>query len=155
LIYCDLHCHSKKKNSFIYGCNTAANGGFTSWTKTRLLPRILANQTPLFNLKDCRFRIDPDKLGTARVIIWKEFGVTNSFTLENSFFGYQIGANDTQVFTPDDYRFIGESLSKSFVEYRNCLKQIEKELSVTHGWLKPKLLLEVTGIPAAQKIAEE
>lgn len=81
--------------------------------------------------------------------------MTNSFTLENSFFGYQIGANDTQVFTPDDYRFIGESLSKSFVEYRNCLKQIEKELSVTHGWLKPKLLLEVTGIPAAQKIAEE
>jgi hypothetical protein len=42
LVYCDLHCHSKKKNSFIYGCNTAANGGFTSWTKTRLLPRILA-----------------------------------------------------------------------------------------------------------------
>jgi hypothetical protein len=25
----------------------------------------------------------------------------------------------------------------------------------TKGWLKPKLLLEVTGTPAAQKIAEE
>ena len=88
LVYCDLHCHSKKKNSFIYGCNTAANGGFTSWTKTRLLPRIFARQTPIFNFKDCRFRIDPDKLGTARVIVWREFGVTNSFTLENSFYGY-------------------------------------------------------------------
>ena len=87
LVYCDLHCHSKKKNSFIYGCNTAANGGFTSWTKTRLLPRILARHTALFNIQDCRFRVDADKLGTARVIIWKEFGVTNSFTLENSFFG--------------------------------------------------------------------
>lgn len=90
-VFCDLHCHSKKKNSFIYGCNIAANGGFTSWTKVRLLPRILAKQTPLFNIKDCRFRIDPSKLGTARVIVWKEFGVTNSFTLENSFFGYQYG----------------------------------------------------------------
>ena len=33
LVYCDMHGHSKKKNSFIYGCNTAANGGFCSWTK--------------------------------------------------------------------------------------------------------------------------
>ena len=33
LIYCDLHGHSKKLNSFVYGCNTAANGGFSSWTK--------------------------------------------------------------------------------------------------------------------------
>ena len=37
-----VHRASKKKNSCIYGCNTAANGGFTSWTKTRLLPRIFA-----------------------------------------------------------------------------------------------------------------
>jgi hypothetical protein len=101
-VYCDLHCHSKKKNSFIYGCNTAANGGFTSWTKVRLLPRILARQTPIFNLKDCRFKVDPGKLGTARVIIWKEFGVTNSFTLENSFFGYNHG-KETKEFVPKLY----------------------------------------------------
>lgn len=147
-VYCDLHCHSKKQNSFIYGCNTAANGGFTSWTKTRLLPRIIACQTPLFNIQDCRFRIDPSKLGTARVIIWKEFGVTNSFTLENSFYGYQIG-KDTIPFGPKSYMEIGESLMKALIEYRICLKQIEKELVVTNGWLKPKLLLEVTGTPAA------
>ena len=33
-IFCDIHCHSRKLNSFFYGCNTAANGGITSWTKT-------------------------------------------------------------------------------------------------------------------------
>eukprot|EP00347_Sterkiella_histriomuscorum_P002278 403368770 len=154
LMYCDLHCHSKKKNSFIYGCNTAANGGFTSWTKVRLLPRILARQTALFNIKDCRFRVDPSKLGTARVIVWKEFGVTNSFTLENSFYGYNYG-KDTILFKPKDYREIGQSLAKSIIQYRFLLKQIEKELALTNGWLKPKLLLEVTGTPAAEKIASE
>lgn len=41
-IYCDIHGHSKKTNSFFYGCNTAANGGFLSWTIVRLLPRIFA-----------------------------------------------------------------------------------------------------------------
>ncbi len=148
LVYCDLHCHSKKMNSFIYGCNTAANGGFTSWTKTRLLPRILAKQTPLFNFKDCRFRIDPEKLGTARVIVWKEFGVTNSFTLENSFFGYQIG-NESFAFTTQHYMKIGEDLMRSLIEYKLCLKSIEKELLICNGWLKPKLLIDVTGTPAA------
>jgi hypothetical protein len=65
-----------------------------------LLPRILASSTPLFNIQDRRFRIDSDKRRNfARVIIWKEFGVTNSFTLENSFYGYQIGT-DTLPFTP-------------------------------------------------------
>lgn len=154
MVYCDLHCHSKKKNSFIYGCNIAANGGFTSWTKVRLLPRILARQTALFNIKDCRFRIDPSKLGTARVIVWKEFGVTNSFTLENSFFGYVEG-KEVVKFTPEKYQEIGESLVKSLIEYRVLIKQIEKEIALTNGWLKPKLLLEITGTPAAEKLAKE
>ena len=35
------------------------------------------------------------------------------------------------------------------------IKQIEKEIALTNGWLKPKLLLEVTGMPAAEKIANE
>jgi hypothetical protein len=35
------------------------------------------------------------------------------------------------------------------------IKQIEKELALTNGWLKPKLLLEVTGTPAAEKVAQE
>ena len=117
MVFCDLHCHSKKKNSFIYGCNTAANGGFTSWTKVRLLPRILAKLTALFSIKDCRFRIDPSKLGTARVIVWKEFGVTNSFTLENSFYGFQI-AKKVERFIPELYKEIGENLLRSMNEYR-------------------------------------
>lgn len=110
--------------------------------------------TPLFNFQDCRFRIDPEKVGTARVIVWKELGVTNSFTLESSFFGYLRGT-DLVSFDPSAYSLIGESLMRALIEYRICIKQIEKELIETKGWLKPKLLLEMTGTPAAQKIAEE
>lgn len=40
-------------------------------------------------------------------------------------------------------------------EYRMLTKQIEKEVALTNGWLKPKLLLEITGTPAAEKIAKE
>jgi hypothetical protein len=80
LIYCDL-----------YGCNIAANEGFTSWTKVRLFPKVLASLSPMFDYKNCRFNVQTDKFGTSRVVIWKEFGITNSFTLETSFHGYIYG----------------------------------------------------------------
>eukprot|EP00356_Strombidium_inclinatum_P001494 CAMPEP_0170508728 /NCGR_PEP_ID=MMETSP0208-20121228/63215_1 /TAXON_ID=197538 /ORGANISM="Strombidium inclinatum, Strain S3" /LENGTH=430 /DNA_ID=CAMNT_0010791783 /DNA_START=277 /DNA_END=1568 /DNA_ORIENTATION=+ len=80
----DLHGHSRKLNSFFYGCNRAANGGFNSWTKVRLLPRILAGLNPVFDLTSCKFKVEKSKFGTGRVVVWKQFEVTNSFTLENS-----------------------------------------------------------------------
>lgn len=99
LIYCDIHCHSKKKNSFLYGCNTAGeNAPFSTWTQVRLLPRLLARRSKYISLPSCKFGIDQCKLGTARVVVWKEFKVMNSFTLENSFFGYDHGP-ETRVYT--------------------------------------------------------
>jgi hypothetical protein len=40
----------------------------------------------IFKQKDCRFRIEKNKESTARVVVFKEFNITNSFTLEVSFF---------------------------------------------------------------------
>ena len=34
-------------------------------------------------------------------------------------------------------------------------KQIRRELQITNGWLKPKVLFETTGVPAAQLLSEE
>jgi hypothetical protein len=147
LWYCDLHGHSRKKNAFIYGCNKAANGGFNSWTKVRLYPRILARNTGYFSIKDCKFKVEKGKLGTGRVVVWKEFGVTNSFTLENSFYGYTHG-EDVLEFSSDEFREIGYHLLKGLHEYLICLVDIQKELNLTRGWLKPKLLLEITGMTA-------
>jgi len=36
-------------------------------------------------------------LGCGRIVVWNEFGVTNSFTLETSIFGYM---NDKQQIEP-------------------------------------------------------
>ena len=94
-IFCDLHGHNKKLNSFVYGCNKAANSGLLSWTKTRLLPKIVASMTPLFNYRDCRFKIDKCKLNTARVVCWNELKITNSFTFEASL--YAKGNQDKSV----------------------------------------------------------
>ena len=59
LVYCDIHCHSKKKNSFLYGCNTAGDGAaFSTWTQVRLLPRLFARRSQFISLPSCRFGID-------------------------------------------------------------------------------------------------
>lgn len=54
-IFCDLHGHNKRLNTFIYGCNKAPNEGLLSWTKTRLLPKILASFEPIFDYNRCLF----------------------------------------------------------------------------------------------------
>ena len=102
-MFCDLHGHSRKKNAFIYGCNLAANGGFNSWTKVRLYPRILAKNCPMFSIRDSTFKVQRSKMGTARVVIWKDFKVTNSFTLENSFYGFDYGLDQVKEFNVAEY----------------------------------------------------
>ena len=154
LLFCDLHGHSRKLNSFIYGCNRVAHGSFCSWTKVRLMPRIIARKTPLFSYKDCKFQVENDKKRTARVVIWKEFGITNSFTLESSSFGYVHG-DEIRPFTIEDYSSIGECFLHSLLEYHYVLKDIEKELINTRGWLKPSKLIEITGTPAAYVLAKK
>ncbi len=152
--FCDLHGHSRKNGAFIYGCNKVANGGFCSWTKVRLLPRILARKTPLFSYHDCKFRVESDKQRTARVVVWKEFAVTNSFTLESSFFGYARG-DEITPYRIEDYHALGEALLCSLLEYHYVLKGLEKEMLITRGWLKPSRLIELTGTPAADVLARE
>jgi hypothetical protein len=112
LLYCDLHGHSRKRNSFIYGCNRAANGGFNSWTKVRLLPRILARNSHVFDINSCKFKVEKSKMGTARVVVWKEFEVTNSFTLENSFHGFDYGESFKE-FGVNDFKTLGIEILNS------------------------------------------
>lgn len=151
LIFCDLHGHSRKKNSFMYGCNKAADGGFNSWTKVRLFPRLLAKLNPIFDINSCKFKVERSKYGTGRVVVWKTFEVTNSFTLENSFHGYDYG-NEFKEFHPDDLIKLGRDIVMTFWQYNRILISIDNELKITKGWLKPKRLLEITGTSAKEMI---
>jgi len=152
LIFCDIHGHSMKKNAFIYGCNTAADGGFCSWTKVRLFPRIFARKTHVFSLSDCTFRVTPDRIGTARVTVWREFKITNSFTLEVSLWGYDYG-EQVIPFTDESLEQLGRDFLLSLLEYTYVWAELTREFILTGGWLKPSKLIEVTGTPA-QKVLD-
>ena len=53
----------------------------------RVLPKLLALRSPFFNHAACHFQVRKSKETTARVVIAKEMGIVNSFTLEASFGG--------------------------------------------------------------------
>lgn len=54
-----------------------------------------------------------------------------------------------------DYKDIGEQFIRSIYEYCLLEKQLEKELALTNGWLKPHKLLELTGMSAAERAQKE
>lgn len=153
-VFCDLHGHSKLLNSFMYACHTISDGSFCSWTKIRILPRILARKSHILNYHQCSFKVEPDKLTTARVIVWREFKVPNSFTLESSIFAYEVG-EEVVMFTRREYNRIGEALMEALNDYRLLMEQAEGESNETREWIKPGRLNEITGIPAADVLKQE
>jgi hypothetical protein len=54
----------------------------------------------LFSLKGCRFNVDKSKESTARVVIFREYNIMNSFTLECSFFGKESNCDDSGGLSP-------------------------------------------------------
>jgi len=138
----------------MYACHKAANSSFSSWTHVRMLPKILAKRCHMFSYKDCSFKIEPNKKNTARVIVWKEFKVTNSFTFEISIYGYELG-EEVIRFRENDLSLIGEFFAKTISEYSLLKEQLSMELKESCGWLRLSRLNEITGTPLADAIKKE
>ena len=88
-MFCDIHGHSRKKNIFMYGCcmnNLEVNSTKVNET-IKLLPYMVNDKNKIFSYKDCTFALEKEKENTARIVIFKEIGVTNWYTLESTFYG--------------------------------------------------------------------
>ena len=115
ILYCDLHGHSRKPNAFFYGCcykNYEQEGRIKN-AQLRLIPLMCCQKNELFSIKECRFKIERCKEQTGRVVIFREFNIMNSFTLECSFFGKQITTKDKRRYehmSEQDYNSLGQTL---------------------------------------------
>ena len=38
-------------------------------------------------MKDCKFAVEKDKEATARIVVFRELGILNSYTFESTFYG--------------------------------------------------------------------
>eukprot|EP00347_Sterkiella_histriomuscorum_P022736 403337354 len=127
-LFCDIHGHSRKKNIFMYG-----NSGKNDKYKERIFPYLLDKLGETFNFNDCAFAVQKSKESTARVVGWKELGITNSFTLEASFCGADFGQYSDLHFNTDMLQQIGHRFCETIIEYcmmephhmKNFLEDIE------------------------------
>jgi len=115
LAYIDIHGHSKKKCSFIYGPYYPLH--MDRYVRVRILSRLLANITPMFRYSACRFKQQLAKMNTARLVISKEFDVVNSLTLENSFYGFINEERKTIEYCKEYYESMGECMCYGVLDY--------------------------------------
>ena len=77
-LFCDFHAHSGKKNIFIYGCENSKG------TPERLFPLALSEMSPTFSFGDCSFKVQKKKSNCGRIVVNKELGVVNSYTVRTN-----------------------------------------------------------------------
>jgi len=96
-MFCDYHGHSRRKNVFLYGCSNS-----DSWNETDravpdnpadylTLPQLMQHFSPTFALQLCKFSVERGRESTARVTVWREFGIKQSYTMETSYCGFDQG----------------------------------------------------------------
>ena len=85
VLFCDMHGHSMKRNVFVYGCTDKQDRKRN--TLIKLLPLLLQQKNRIFSFHDSHFRLEKSKEATARIVIYRELNVANSYTLEASFCG--------------------------------------------------------------------
>ena len=97
---CDIHSHAKKRNVFMYGCRVSHPDKATKKKNLigKLIPMLLAKKNLNFSYKDSNFRMDKQKESTGRIVLYKEFGIVYSYTIETSFFG----RDNNEAFTIKD-----------------------------------------------------
>jgi len=100
LAFLDLHAHSKR-----HGVFTLSNPGGES------LPDELADSfKDLFARRQCTFRCEASKRGSARSTVWRELGVTHTHTVESTYAGT---ADQSRLVTPEDLVDMGYWLVRS------------------------------------------
>lgn len=129
-LFMDIHGHSRKKNLFMYGCS---NKNTDKRNAEKLFPLVYSKNHPSFSFDDCSFNVQKDKESTGRVVVRREFNVVNSFTLEASFWGPNVGRFTDCHFTPTQLRDWGKSfwVTLSKMKQNNIQGILLKELQAS------------------------
>jgi len=108
------------------------------YLKSKILPKILDDKTQMFRFYSCKFRIEKSKIKTARVVLFKEFGIMNCFTLEASFHGFIDSDRSTTEFTTESLEGMGATLANSMNEYADLVDEDERQKALVREAMKNK-----------------
>ena len=87
---CDMHGHSRNMNIFMYACRNFSEDPLVARVPNQVIwsiPENVHHFCPIFSHKECKMAVEKDKEATARIVLFKELGLLNSYTLEATFHG--------------------------------------------------------------------
>lgn len=89
VFFADFHGHSKNMDAFMYACIdlTEASQSLFNNMVIRATPAAIDRYIPIFNIRECKFTIEREKENTARIVLFKEYGILASYTFEVTFYG--------------------------------------------------------------------
>lgn len=112
--YCDFHGHSIGRNAFMFGNNQPKA---QDRNKEKIFPMLFQQKQDMFCFEGCCFAIQKSKEACGRQVMWREFNLINSFTLEMSFMGPNRGTNAGLHFNTQMMRQVGRDFCETLVDY--------------------------------------
>ncbi|GMH79310.1 hypothetical protein TrLO_g8391, partial [Triparma laevis f. longispina] len=97
--------------------DTASNEDLTEKLRARMFPRIFDSKSDTFVFYGCNFKVAKSKSKTMRVVMYDEFDIACSYTLEASFSGL-----NGYHFCMNDLRKMGEDFCDSLVAFGDYLE---------------------------------
>ena len=122
-MFLDLHSHSRKLGTFFYG-NTMSN----NTAATRIFPLMVCKKDERYTFKNCRFSGGSNS--AARWALFEALRIPLIYTVESSFYGYQLGDFRIVQYLPKDFREMGASLMIGFFDYE--IKKNGKHLKLAN-----------------------
>jgi hypothetical protein len=96
-----------------------------------MFAQYLAVQSPIFDINSCKYAMEKSKETTARIVLRREFGILNSFTLESTYCGMDIGDKKGLQIQLSDFEKVGADFGRAInlllnqTEYTNLVSVVD------------------------------
>lgn len=98
-MFTDIHGHNKNNDIFMYGCTMERDYAQHEGNMLiRAIPDGVDRLIPVFSTHKCKFAVEPNKIETGRIVVFREFNIMNSYTLESSFYGSEYLIRTKQIY---------------------------------------------------------
>jgi len=96
---------------------------------------ILDNLSPYFQYDNCKFGNEKYKRNCARLGMFRDFNLVNSFTIESSCYAYEVkGTDEVEQFREDHFLKFGEHLLYGIAKHMAVEVTDQDKAMMTHGF---------------------
>ncbi|XP_043526563.1 cytosolic carboxypeptidase 1-like isoform X4 [Frieseomelitta varia] len=149
-VFVDYHGHSRRKNVFLFGCSRSGSWSAADRAKPDqpaqylMLPHLMQRISPAFALPLCSFKVERNKESTARVAIWRQLGVSRSYTMESSFCGCDQGTLAGLHLDTKHLKAIGQDFCQALSMMKDCGEDWSVEKTLMEDCCPRKCILRAS-----------